>query len=144
MLLLNSIPHMKTTLSTYTIALLLTSQLSIAQSVKPYPTYPGGEDAMTKFLQTNIRYPQSAIDKKVEGKIRVTFIVEYDGRVSQVLVWEGLSIPLNEEAARVVRSMPRWNMGYKDGKRVRGKYSIWLDFKMPDGMTASKKDVLSK
>jgi TonB family protein len=144
MLFSNSQYPLKTSLSIYIIALLLTSQILTAQSVKPYPTFPGGEEALSKFLQTNIRYPQAAIDKKEEGKIRVTFIVEYDGRVSQVLVWEGLSIPLNEEAARVVRSMPRWNMGYKEGKRVRGKYSVWLDFKVPDGLTASKKGVLSK
>ena len=114
------------------------NQLS-AQSAAAHPTYPGGKESMMKFLQSNIHYPQSALDKGEEGRVRATFIIEYDGRVSNVLIWEGLSIPINEEAARVIRSMPRWNLGYKEGKRVRGQYSVWLDFKIPENMASYRK-----
>lgn len=110
-----------------------------AQSAKPYPTYPGGEEALTKFLHSNIRYPKPALEKGEEGRIRATFIVEYDGKVSNVLIWDGMSIPINEEAARVVRSMPRWNLGYKNGKRVRAQYTVMMDFKIPDNMASFKK-----
>ena len=114
------------------------SQLS-AQSAKPYPTFPGGEDNLNRFLTSNIRYPKSAIEKGEEGRVKATFIIEYDGKVSNVLIWDGLSIPINEEAARVVRSMPRWNLGYKEGKRVRAQYTVWIDFKIPNNMASYRK-----
>lgn len=117
---------------------LAVSELS-AQSAKPYPTYLGGEEALMKFLHSNIRYPKSALEKGEEGRVRATFIVEYDGKVSNVLIWDGLSIPVNEEAARVVRSMPRWNLGYKNGKRVRAQYTVMMDFKIPQNMASYKK-----
>jgi periplasmic protein TonB len=125
------------------ISLTLTVSNTSAQSAKPYPTYPGGTEAMTKFLHSNIRYPKTALEKGEEGQVKATFIIEYDGKVSNVLIWEGLSIPMNEEAARIVRSMPRWNLGYKNGKRVRGQYSVYIDFKIPQNMSASRK-VLTK
>ena len=125
------------------VSLTLTVSNTSAQSAKPYPTYPGGTEAMTKFLHSNIRYPKTALEKGEEGQVKATFIIEYDGKVSNVLIWDGLSIPMNEEAARVVRSMPRWNLGYKNGKRVRGQYSVYLDFKIPQNMSASRK-VLTK
>lgn len=123
------------------VSLTLTVSNTSAQSAKPYPTYPGGTEAMTKFLHSNIRYPKTALEKGEEGQVKATFIIEYDGKVSNVLIWDGLSIPMNEEAARVVRSMPRWNLGYKNGKRVRGQYSVYIDFKIPQNMSASRKAI---
>jgi TonB family protein len=123
------------------VSMTLTVSNTSAQSAKPYPTYPGGTEAMTKFLHSNIRYPKPAFEKGEEGQVKATFIVEYDGKVSNVLIWEGLSIPMNEEAARIVRSMPRWNLGYKNGKRVRGQYSVYIDFKIPQNMSASRKAI---
>jgi TonB family protein len=138
-LILNSQLNLKNLIPLLLISLTLTVNETSAQSAKPYPTYPGGEEALTKFLHSNIRYPKSALDKGEEGSVRATFIVEYDGKVSNVLIWDGLSIPVNEEAARVVRSMPRWNLGYKNGKRVRAQYTVMMDFTMPQNMASSKK-----
>jgi hypothetical protein len=133
--------NMKNLIPLLLVSMTLSVRSTSAQSAKPYPTYPGGTEAMTKFLHSNIRYPKAALEKGEEGQVKATFIIEYDGKVSNVLIWEGFSIPMSEEAARVVRSMPRWNLGYNNGKRVRGQYSVYLDFRIPQNMSASIKAI---
>ena len=137
--ILNSQLKLKTIINLWLIFLTLSATQLLGQSAKAYPTYPGGEENLMRFLTSNIHYPKSAIEKGEEGRVRATFIIEYDGKVSNVLIWDGLSIPINEEAARVVRSMPRWNLGYKDGKRVRAQYTVWIDFKIPNNMASYRK-----
>lgn len=119
-------------------AFLCLSQTLLGQSEKPYPTFSGGETALMQYLHSQIQYPTSSVLKEESGRVHVTFIIDFDGSVTEVLVWEGVSIAINEEAARVVRGMPRWNLGYVGKKRVRAKYSIWLDFKLPSNFSAKR------
>lgn len=108
---------------------------SVPTSEKPYPTFPGGDIALAEWLASHLQYPQSAIEKGERGRVRVSFIIEYDGSVSNVTVWEGVSLAIDAEAARLVRAMPRWNLGYVDGKRVRATYSIWIEFNANNAIT---------
>ena len=103
---------------------------TIYQEVDQMPEFPGGMEAMMKFVASNIQYPQDAIDEGLEGRIMVSFVVEKDGLVSNVKVLKGVCESIDEEAARVVRGMPKWKPGMKDGKPVRVSYQIPIVFKL--------------
>ena len=79
--------------------------------VEQIPEFPGGTAKMMGFLAANISYPQTARDKGVEGRVYISFVVEKDGSVSDVKVLRGIGDGCDEEAVRVVRSMPNWKPG---------------------------------
>ena len=109
---------------------------SIYQIVDEMPQYPGGEAAMMKFVANNVKYPQEAKDKEIQGRVFVSFVVEKDGSVSTVKVLRGIGGGCDEEAVRVVSSMPKWKPGIKDGKPVRVSYMMPLNFKLTEGQPA--------
>ena len=109
---------------------------SIYQIVDEMPQYPGGEAAMMKFVSENVKYPQEAKDKDIAGRVFVSFVVEKDGSVSTVKVMRGIGGGCDEEAVRVVSSMPKWKPGIKDGKPVRVSYMMPLNFKLTEGQPA--------
>ena len=117
---------------------------SIYQIVDEMPQYPGGEKAMMEYVAKNVKYPQEAKDKEIQGRVFVGFVVEKDGSVSTVKVLRGIGGGCDEEAVRVVSSMPKWKPGIKDGKPVRVSYMMPLTFKLSDGQPtkpAQKADV---
>ena len=109
---------------------------SIYQIVDEMPQYPGGEAAMMKFVSENVKYPQEAKDKDIAGRVFVSFVVEKDGSVSTVKVMRGIGGGCDEEAVRVVKAMPKWKPGIKDGKPVRVSYMMPFTFKLSDGQPA--------
>ena len=94
------------------------------------PEYPGGEEAMFEFLRNNLKYPQSCIDNKIQGRVLVTFVVEKDGSLVEAEVVKSVNAELDAEALRVVNSMPAWSPGEQKGKKVRVKYTIPVNFKL--------------
>ena len=94
------------------------------------PEYPGGTNAMFDFIQKNVKYPESAKDKGLEGKVYVQFVVEKDGRLSSFNVLRGVSDDIDAEAIRVLKMMPKWKPGMKDGKAVKVQYVMPFNFKM--------------
>ncbi len=79
------------------------------------PTFPGGQEALMRFIHTNITYPESAIELGVEGKVYVRFYVEKDGKVANVEILKGINCPaIEQEALRVVSIMPNWLPGSTD------------------------------
>ena len=106
---------------------------SIYQIVDEMPQFPGGEAAMMKFVANNVKYPQEAKDKEIDGRVFVSFVVEKDGSVSNVKVMRGIGGGCDEEAVRVISAMPKWKPGIKDGKPVRVSYMMPLTFKLSDG-----------
>ena len=114
---------------------------SIYQIVDQMPEFPGGIDAMTGFVASNIKYPQDAIDEGKEGRVFVSFVVEKDGWVSNVKVLKGVCESIDEEAARVVRGMPRWKPGMKDGKPARVSFQLPVTFKL-DQMNNEHKTIV--
>lgn len=114
---------------------------SIYQQVDVMPEFPGGEKAMMQFIVDNITYPQSAKDKNIQGKVYVSFVVEKDGSVDQVKVMRSIGGGCDEEAVRVVKAMPKWVPGKKDGKNVRVNYVLPFVFKLNNEENVNQKDV---
>ena len=109
---------------------------SIYQIVEEMPQFPGGEQAMMNFVAKNVVYPQEAKDKEIAGRVFVSFVVEKDGSVNEVKVLRGIGGGCDEEAVRVVKSMPKWKPGKQKGKPVRVSYMMPLNFKLSDGQPA--------
>ena len=107
----------------------LNLQDSIYRVSEVMPQYPGGPNEMMKYLQENIKYPQSAKDNKIEGRVFVTFVVEKDGSITNAAVIRGIDKECDAEALRVVYSNPKWNPGQQDGKNVRTQFTIPIIYK---------------
>lgn len=104
--------------------------LSDVQQADTLPCFPGGDAACMRFLTRHVRYPSAAITGKLKGCVRVQFIVGVDGELSDFRVLESVSPMLDREALRVVKLMPRWKPGYRDGKPVRFLYVLPVDFRL--------------
>jgi TonB family protein len=96
------------------------------------PAYNGGDKAMRKFLQNNIKYPLKAKDDGVQGTVFVRFVVEKDGVVDDVTVSKGVHSLLDAEAKRVVSVMPKWTPGKQKGKPVAVQYTLPVRFQIVD------------
>jgi periplasmic protein TonB len=103
-------------------------EAQIFMVVESMPEYPGGEAALYSFLAENIKYPQMAKESGIQGRVFVTFVVERDGRVTDVRVLRGIGGGCDEEAVRVVESMPKWTPGKQRGKSVRVQYNLPVKF----------------
>ena len=94
------------------------------------PEFPGGMEAMYAYLQKEIKYPKSAINKKIEGTVLIEFVIEKDGKVTNVKPLVPLSSECDSEAIRVVKKMPKWKPGTNDGKPVRCYFNLPIRFKL--------------
>lgn len=115
------------------------SQATIAQetvkssethNLEKLPEYPGGIDGLVSYLSTNLKYPEAAKEKGVEGTVAVKFIVETDGSVSDVEILRGIGAGCDEEALRVVSETKDWSPGIKDGQKVRTEMRLPIKFKL--------------
>jgi len=102
------------------------------------PEYPGGMNAMTKYLKDAIVYPQEALNDSIEGRVFVSFVIEKDGRISKVKVLRNIGGICGHETARAVLMMPPWKPGEQQGKKVRTQfilpvYFMTIDEKEDDG-----------
>jgi len=96
--------------------------------VEENPIFPGGEAKLYKFLGESIKYPEEAKELGIQGRVFVNFVIETDGSVSNVRVLRGIGGGCDEEAIRVVRSMPRWTPGKQRGMPVRVSYNLPIKF----------------
>jgi periplasmic protein TonB len=101
---------------------------SVFSVVEVMPRFPGGEAELFKFLGSNLKYPDDAQDAGIAGVVYVTFVVEKDGSIGQARVLRGIGGGCDEEALRVVRSMPKWEPGMQRGKPVRVQYNLPFRF----------------
>jgi len=103
----------------------------VFEVVKTMPQFPGGFDAMAKYLVENIKYPDESRKNGVQGTVFVTFVVEKDGAVSNVKVLRGIGLECDKEAARVVQAMPKWVPGKNDqNEAVRVQYNLPIKFQL--------------
>lgn len=98
--------------------------------VEVMPQYPGGQTAMLQYMMKNIKYPKQAMKEGIQGRVTVSFIVEKDGRVTNVRLLRSVQSALDKEAVRVVKSMPKWSPGKHNGKPVRVRFNIPVMFKL--------------
>ena len=98
-------------------------------SVEVKPTFKGGDaDSFVKYVQENIKYPQSALENNESGKVTVSFVVDANGKVRNAQVVKGVSEALDAEALRVVKESPDWAPAKQDGKNVPVTYAISVTF----------------
>ena len=102
----------------------------IFQVVENDPEFPGGAEAMYKYLAQNIKYPQLARENNITGRVYLQFVVEKDGSVTNVKVMRDIGGGCGAEAVRVVKSMPKWTPGKQRGKAVRVYYQIPVNFSL--------------
>jgi TonB family protein len=90
-----------------------------SDAVTQQPEFPGGNDALDKWLKVHLNYPIEARENEIEGSVYVKITIEPDGSVSDAAIAHGLYPACNAEAVRVARSLPRWKPGQLNGKSVR-------------------------
>ena len=90
--------------------------------------FPGGQNEMLKYLQENLQYPEAAKANNVHGRVFVKFIVERDGSLSDIKVMKGIGSGCDEEAIRLIQSMPKWKPGKNKGKEVRTSMTVPVNF----------------
>ena len=90
----------------------------------------GGEAPMYQYLGNNMKYPPIARDNNIQGRVYVSFVVEKDGSITDVKVLRGIGGGCDEEAVRVVKSMPKWSPGKQRGKAVRVRFNLPILFKL--------------
>ena len=98
--------------------------------VEDLPQFPGGAVEFMKWLTKNLKYPATAQQRKVQGRVVAQFIVNTDGSVSDIQVVERLSAECDREALRVLRMMPKWQPGLMNAKPCRTKVCIPIVFKL--------------
>ncbi len=94
------------------------------------PSFPGGEKELLKFLAENIKYPPLARENNIQGNVALTFVVNKDGRVSDVTILRDIGGGCGKEAVRVVNSMPKWNPGEANGNKVKVRFTLPVRFKL--------------
>lgn len=94
------------------------------------PTFPNGDEALYVFIGNHTVYPEIAKRAGVEGKLYIQFVVRTDGKVTDVIVQKGIGTGCDEEAVRVVKSLPNWNPGKLNGRPVNVRMSIPIVFRL--------------
>ena len=100
----------------------------IFSAVEQEPQFPGGLEKFYNYLQNNLKYPEKAQDQNVQGKVRVNFVVEKDGSLSNFEIRQSLSQETDAEAIRVLKNCPKWKPGMQGGRPVRVEYSVPISF----------------
>lgn len=99
--------------------------------VETMPEFPGGQQALFKYLSENVKYPVIAQENGIQGRVICQFTVNKDGAIVDVeVVRSGGDASLDKEAVRVIKSMPKWKPGKQRGKAVRVKYTVPVNFRL--------------
>ena len=111
--------------------------------VEKMPSFPGGDAELLKYIATNIKYQKESLDNGEQGRVICSFIVGRDGSVNNPEVLRGVTPLLNEEAVRVINTMPRWNPGMQRGKAVAVKYTVPITFRLKSPVEEAKEETLT-
>jgi periplasmic protein TonB len=96
--------------------------------VETMPVFPGGDDALIKFLKENIKYPKLALKLGTEGKVVLNFVIDANGNISSIKIAKGIGGGCDQEAVRVVDRMPKWSPGIQNGKKVPVSFTLPINF----------------
>jgi TonB family protein len=95
------------------------------------PSYPGGEDALRKYIENHIDYPQEAMDNDVQGTVKLYFAVDEQGKISNpTVISSRIGYGLEDAALKVVRQMPRWTPGQVAGKNVKTRFMLPITYQI--------------
>lgn len=99
--------------------------------VEKMPSFPGGQQGLIQFLQQNMKYPEEAQKKGIEGRVMAQFVVDASGKVRDVEIARSVDPLLDAEALRVIQLMPDWEPGMQKGHKVNVKYTVPISFRLP-------------
>jgi protein TonB len=102
----------------------------IFTTVEQNPEFPGGIKEMYPYIGKNLKYPSAAQRANVSGKVFAKFVVEKDGHIGDVQILKGIGFGCDEEASRVIKSMPKWNPGKQNGRSVRVFFTMPINFQL--------------
>ena len=94
------------------------------------PEFPGGLSEMFRYIGESLNYPELAKQTDISGTVSLTFVVEPDGSITNVTLLRGIGGGCDEEAIRVIKSMPKWNPGLQRGEPVRVRFSIPVTYRL--------------
>lgn len=103
---------------------------SVYEVAEVMPEFPGGTKALLDSIAKNLKYPPKAINSRTEGRVILQFVIDKQGKVTDVQVMRGVTPELDQAAIDVVRSLPDWKPGMQDGKPVNVKYTMPIVFKL--------------
>ena len=99
-------------------------------AIEEMASFPGGSAALMQYFAQNLRYPNIQGDCNIQGRVIVGFTVNEDGTLSDIKVMKSISPAFDEEAIRLVKSMPKWNPAKQNGKAVKTKYTVPVTFRL--------------
>lgn len=94
------------------------------------PEFPGGMKALMSFIDNNIQYPAEARKKGMQGRVVIQFIVDENGYIIEPNIVRSVEPSLDEEALRIIKTLPKWKPGTLQGKAVKVKYTVPVAFKL--------------
>ena len=100
--------------------------------------FPGGDEAMYKWIADNIKYPEECKAKGIQGRVTIQFVVNKDGSISEIKTLRSPNPLLSDEAIRVVSAMPKWKPATQMDKPVRCNYRLPIMFRLPPAQTEQK------
>ncbi len=109
------------------------ASLSVEAEIVDFPKvesqFKGGPEAMQKYIVTNFEYPIEAIEKNIQGRVYLSFVIEKDGSITHISIERGVHSLLNEEARSLVRNMPKWTPAEDDyGNKIRSRVRLPINF----------------
>ena len=105
-------------------------QEKVFESVEQMPQFPGGVEALMRYLSSHINYPPMAAENNVQGKVIVQFVVDMSGKVGEVKIVRSVDKELDKEAIRVCKSLPKFTPGRQNGQAVAVWYTLPIQFKL--------------
>ena len=95
------------------------------------PSFQGGDlNTFRNWVQQNVKFPQIALENGIQGRVVLTFVIEKDGRLTNIQVLQTPDRSLSEEAIRVLSKSPKWSPGKQRNQVVRVKYTLPVDFRV--------------
>lgn len=116
---------------------------TIFEVVERMPEFPGGIQAILKFIADYTQYPVEAQKAKIEGRVITQFVIDKEGFVKNITVNRGVAPSLDKEAIRIVKNMPKWKPGTQRGKAVNVRYTLPIMFKLQSPKAPVQKPVMS-
>ena len=99
--------------------------------VEEQAEFPGGMEAMYAYIVKNLKYPEAAKEKGIEGRVFVSFIIEKDGSISNILIKRAIGGGCEEAAVEMIKNMPKWKPAKQRGKPVRCQFTLPIKFELP-------------
>ena len=107
----------------------ISEEFIVGEIMEERPSFPGGQQKLMEFIANNIRYTDEMKETGITGRVVVSVVIKKDGSIGEPKIIRSIHPLFDNEALRVISSMPKWRPGSQRGKRVEVTYSIPILFK---------------